>query len=110
MGLNYFMIEGTSSADFGVVVESADVFGAPARVYEEVAVPGRNGTLLFDEGRYENTEIQYNVALRNDGVNLSGAVTANASVRERSTPSVPAEWRRSPIRSHDNTRKGCCAE
>ena len=72
MGLNYFMIEGTSSTDFGVVVESADVFGAPARVYEEVAVPGRNGTLLFDEGRYENIEVGYNIAVKNDGVNLDG--------------------------------------
>ena len=72
MGLNYFMIEGRASTDFGAVIESAGVYGAPSRVYEEVSVPGRNGTLLFDEGRYENIDVSYDVAIRNDGVNLDG--------------------------------------
>ena len=70
MGLNYFMIEGTASTDFGATIESAGVYGSPSRVYEEVTVPGRNGTILFDEGRYENVDITYDVAIRNDGTNL----------------------------------------
>lgn len=70
MGLNYFTINGTSSLDFGIVIARADVFSSPARAYEEVYVPGKNGAVLFDEGRYENGLIEYECALLNDGANL----------------------------------------
>ena len=72
MGLNFFTIGGTASLDHGIIVSRADVFGAPARVYEEVAIPGRNGSLLFDEGRYENITIAYECILRGDNADLAG--------------------------------------
>ena len=72
MGLNYFMIGEVSSLDYGVIISKAAVFNAPARVYEEVSVPGRNGTVLFDEGRYENVKVSYEAALRNKNANLDG--------------------------------------
>ena len=70
MGLNYFTINGTSSLDFGIVIARAGVFSSPARAYEEVFIPGKNGAVLFDEGRYENGVIEYECALLNDGANL----------------------------------------
>ena len=72
MGVNYFMINGTSSLDFGVIISDAAVFNAPARAYEAVNVPGRNGAVLFDEGRYENVTVTYEAALLNRKGNLDG--------------------------------------
>lgn len=72
MGLNYFMIDGVSSMDFGVVISDAAVFNAPARAFESVNVPGRNGAILFDEGYYENVTVSYEASLLNKGVNLDG--------------------------------------
>ena len=72
MGLNYFMIEETSSLDYGVIISDAAVFNAPARAYESVSVPGRNGAVLFDEGYYENVTVTYEAALLNKNANLDG--------------------------------------
>ena len=72
MGLNYFMIEETSSLDYGVIISKAAVFDAPARAYESVSVPGRNGAVLFDEGYYENVTVTYEAALLNKNANLDG--------------------------------------
>lgn len=72
MGLNYFMIGEVSSLDFGVVISDAAVYNAPARVYESVNVPGRNGAVLFDEGYYENVTVSYEAALLNKNASLDG--------------------------------------
>ena len=70
--LNYFMIGEVSSLDYGVIISKAGVYNAPARVYEAVSVPGRNGDVLFDEGRYENVTVTYEAALLNKNANLDG--------------------------------------
>ena len=72
MGLNYFMIGEVSSLDYGVIISDAAVFNAPARAYESVSVPGRNGAVLFDEGYYENVTVTYEAALLNKHANLDG--------------------------------------
>lgn len=70
MGLNYFMIGETSSLDYGVIISNAAAFSAPARAYESVSVPGRNGAVLFDEGYYENIIVSYEASLLNRKGNL----------------------------------------
>ena len=72
MGLNYFMIDEVSSLDYGVIISNAEVYSAPVRIYESVSVPGRNGDILFDEGRYENIIVSYEAALFNKNGNLDG--------------------------------------
>lgn len=72
MGLNYFMIGEVSSLDYGVIISNAAVFDAPARVYESVSVPGRNGAVLFDEGYYDNVTVTYEASLLNKHANLDG--------------------------------------
>ena len=62
---NYFQINDVSSLDFGIVISEGRTFGSPKRVYEEVSVPGRNGTVLFDEGYYENVTVSYTCSLIN---------------------------------------------
>lgn len=72
MGLNYFMIEETSSLDFGVIISDAAVFSAPERAYEAINVPGRNGAVLFDEGYYKNITVSYEAAMLNKNTSLDG--------------------------------------
>ena len=42
-----------------VIIAGNMVYNAPQRVYEMVDVPGRNGQLAIDRGRYENIEVKY---------------------------------------------------
>lgn len=57
--INYFVFDGVNSRDFGVFISGPGVFDAPARSISTVTVPGRNGTLTIDNGRFENVELTY---------------------------------------------------
>lgn len=50
---------GISARDYGAVVDGTDTYSAPERDYETVEVPGRNGALTVDRGRYRNIDIEY---------------------------------------------------
>lgn len=54
-----FYYDGISSADYGVYISGDSVYNAPARVYEMVDIPGKNGQLAIDQGRFENIEVTY---------------------------------------------------
>lgn len=70
---NYFIFGGTPSRDFGVYISGDGTFTAPERDMTTVAVPGRNGELLIDNGRYRNVSITYRCGIvRNFKTNLSG--------------------------------------
>lgn len=56
---HYFIFNGKSSADFGVWISGSGTFDAPARDITTETVPGRNGLVTFDNGRFENTELTY---------------------------------------------------
>lgn len=47
------------SEDVGVYIAGDGVYNAPERDYEMVTIPGRNGNLAIDHGRYENIEVTY---------------------------------------------------
>lgn len=47
------------SADYGIYISGEGVFDAPERDVEMVEIPGRNGTLAIDRGRYQNIEVKY---------------------------------------------------
>jgi len=48
-----------SLADFGVYISGTGVFNAPERDAELVQIPGRNGELTLDKGRYKNISLTY---------------------------------------------------
>jgi len=52
-------IDGESSRTYGVYITGSAVYNAPAREVEMVSVPGRNGQLALDKGRFENIEVTY---------------------------------------------------
>lgn len=60
--------DGKDSRDFGVLVGSINTHNAPERVVESVSIPGRNGTLTIDGGRFENIMISYKAMILNDFV------------------------------------------
>jgi phage-related protein len=61
MGLirNYMTIGGKSTEDFNIYISGEGTFASPERDYETVSVPGRNGDLTFDNGRFKNRSLTY---------------------------------------------------
>lgn len=51
--------DGINSLSYGVYISGSGVYDAPDRVVDMVEVPGRNGALAMDRGRFENIEIKY---------------------------------------------------
>lgn len=56
---NYFIFNSQDSRNYGVYISGSGTFNAPARAYEMVSVPGRNGDLIISQDRYLNTELTY---------------------------------------------------
>lgn len=58
-----FTFDGESSADYGVYLTGEGVFNAPQRAVEVVSIPGRNGAIAIDQGRFENIEVTYRAGM-----------------------------------------------
>lgn len=56
---NTLTFGGVNSADYGVYITGSGVYDAPKRAVENIVVPGRNGLLTIDQGRYENITVEY---------------------------------------------------
>ena len=50
---------GVDSSDYGIYISGAGVYNAPERAVEFVNVPGRNGAIALDQGRYNNIKVTY---------------------------------------------------
>lgn len=61
MGINYLVFNGKSSLDFGLYVGGQYTFRSPHRDVSRVYVPGKNGDLILDNGRFTNSIIDYNL-------------------------------------------------
>lgn len=59
MVFNSFTYDGINSLGSGIYITGEAVFNAPQRVVEMVDVPGRNGAIAIDQGRFENIEVTY---------------------------------------------------
>ena len=60
MGMKHSLtFGGVNSADYGIWITGAGTFAAPERDVELVPVPGRNGELIIDNGRWRNIDITY---------------------------------------------------
>ena len=56
---NSFTFDGINSLANGIFITGEAVFDAPERVVEMITVPGRNGEIAMDQGRFENIEVKY---------------------------------------------------
>lgn len=54
-----FTFDGYKSSDYGIFISGDGVYNAPERDIEMVSIPGRNGALALDQGRFENIELTY---------------------------------------------------
>lgn len=52
-----------SSKDYGIQVEHPPEYQTPARDYELIHIPGRNGDLVIDNGSYQNVNRSYQIAI-----------------------------------------------
>ena len=57
---------GEPSVDFGMVVDSAPAFDKPIKRIEAVNVPGRNGSIIFDDGAFDDVVRTYSAWLSED--------------------------------------------
>lgn len=58
-----FTFGGGYSKNYGVYITGEAVFNAPSRDVEMIAIPGRNGNLALDNGRFNNIEVTYPAGL-----------------------------------------------
>ena len=56
---NNLIFGGIDSSDFGVWISGSDTYSAAERDSEHFSVPGRNGDLIVDNGRYKNKLVTY---------------------------------------------------
>lgn len=61
---HYFIFGGVDSRTYGMVVSNDNGFDAPERDVKEVEIPGRNGSLVLDNGRYKNQTLTYSCVLK----------------------------------------------
>ena len=63
---SFFMFGPLKSIDYGVWISGEGTFNRPKRAYTEKTIPGRNGTLLIDEGRFLNVDLVYPAFIADD--------------------------------------------
>lgn len=61
---NNLTFDGVSCQDMGLYVGFAGTEDAPKRSIESIDVPGRNGALTIDNGRFDNIEVRYQCVIR----------------------------------------------
>ena len=63
--LPFFYFKEHSSLDFGLYVKEKNVYKGAQRDVTYTSVPGRDGDLIIDNGRYKNVKIKYKLELLN---------------------------------------------
>jgi len=71
-----FIFGGVDSHDYGLIVSNDSGFDSPERDVTEVTVPGRNGSLILDNGRFENQRVVYNCVFTEDFTTQANALRA----------------------------------
>lgn len=62
----YFTLNGEQSRNYGIWISGEGTFVAPERDVTIYEVPGRNGTLTLDNGRWKNVQITYPCYMSNN--------------------------------------------
>lgn len=61
--IHYFVFNGESSLGHGVYVGGQGTYNAPQRDVSKITIPGRNGDLIKDNGRWLNIQVPYNIVV-----------------------------------------------
>lgn len=57
--VDYLIFGGVKSSDYGIYISGEALYDAPKRDVEAVTVPGRNGEIMLDKGRWQNITVTY---------------------------------------------------
>lgn len=60
---NYFTFNGVNSAAYGIRISGERTFGAPERDETVVSIPGKNGDVVLDNGRWKNRTVVYECSI-----------------------------------------------
>lgn len=98
---NFIIFNGKSFMDYGVFISGDGTFNAPERDTTNIEIPGRNGTLTIDNGRYKNLPVKYPAFIVHDfNTNIEGLrnflLTQNGYGRLEDTYH-PEEFRKAKI-------------
>lgn len=74
--IHYFTLDGKTSRSFGLYISGSGAFNAPERAVETLEVPGRNGNLIVDQGRFKNVTQSYKAFIPKDFAVNAEAVRA----------------------------------
>lgn len=70
---NYITFAGKSLKDYGVYISGSGTFKSPERDTTKISIPGRNGDLTLDNGRYKNVPVEYPAfVVKKFGENVAG--------------------------------------
>lgn len=61
---NYLIFGGVDTRDYGIEISGEGTYKSPVRDMETVSIPGRDGDLTIDKGRYTNVPISYPAFIR----------------------------------------------
>ena len=56
---HYFIFDGMDSRDFGVYISGKNTFNGASRSQKSISIPGRNGDLTLDNGKFDNVKLTY---------------------------------------------------
>ena len=62
----YFTFNGADSRDYGIYISGMKTYNGPVRSFTTIDIPGRNGALLLDNGRYDMIEHHYDAFIIRD--------------------------------------------
>lgn len=57
--INTFVFNGKKGSDFGIYISGSGTYNFPERDITKYEVPGRNGDLIVDNGRFKNIALKY---------------------------------------------------
>lgn len=64
--LNFFEFRGRSSLEFGLYLTDKAPYSAPERDITRQSIPGRDGDIINDNGRYKNQDVSYTCRMISD--------------------------------------------
>lgn len=100
---NYFIYDGIDSRSFDAYIFDAGTDGAPAREYEEVTIPNRNGTLFLSGSKFPNVMHSYNGIIINDFddnlAGIRGLLTSRTGYRRLTDSLHPTEFYKAVYRA-----------
>lgn len=69
--LQYFIFNGISSADFGIIITNTNQLSSPERNIDIVEVDGRNEVLVIDKGNYKPFELKLECSIDSENTDIN---------------------------------------